>query len=113
MSGKLLALIAAIVLLLGAAIFLLARPSPKPAVQSPAAYYQEHPNLPNPRNGSFEKSEEGTYGYQTPKAGLPNSSDQETGVSSTLGSGRAKSNGFERSGAGTYGYQTPKVNPPK
>lgn len=37
-----------------------------PTEQSPAEYYRDHPNVSNPRGGSFAKSKPGKYEYTTP-----------------------------------------------
>jgi hypothetical protein len=43
-----------------------------PSEQTPAEYYRNHPDAPNPRGGSFAKSKPGKYEYTSPaEAGSP------------------------------------------
>jgi hypothetical protein len=53
-----------IVLIAGTAI--IAGCNKQPAKQSVGDYYRDHPEVPNPRAGSYAKSKPGTYEYVTP-----------------------------------------------
>jgi len=66
-----------IVLLAGAAT--LAACNKQCSQQSAADYYLDHPEVPNPRDGSFKKSKPGTYEYVTPTDTASGAANSTTG----------------------------------
>uniref|UniRef100_UPI0035CC2AE8 hypothetical protein n=1 Tax=uncultured Sphingomonas sp. TaxID=158754 RepID=UPI0035CC2AE8 len=67
-----------IVLLAGAAT--LAGCNKQPSQQSAADYYRDHPEVPNPRGGSFKMSKPGTYEYVTPTDTASGAANSTTGL---------------------------------